>query len=41
MDATCMAARRLAVSDRLEFLQDGEVVDPDLADGPIQLRRKR
>lgn len=41
MDATHMAARRLAVWDRVEFLQDGEVVDPDLVEGPIQLRRKR
>ena len=41
MDATYMAARRLAAADRLEFLQNGEVVDPDLAEGPVQLRRKR
>jgi hypothetical protein len=40
-EAADMAARRLAATGRFEFLQDGKVVEPSLAEGPILLRRKR
>lgn len=41
MEATRMAARRLATADRLEFVQEGRAVDPSAALGPVLLRRKR
>ena len=41
MEPARRAARRLVASGRLEVLQQGRVVDPSRARGPIRLRRTR
>ena len=38
MERTRMAARRLVAADTIEFVQEGRVVDPSRAKGPIRLR---
>lgn len=40
MERTRQAARRLVAQGRLEILQEGRVVDPSTAKGPIRLRCK-
>ena len=39
MEPTRAAARRLVVEGRIEIVQQGAVVDPSRAKGPIRLRR--
>jgi len=41
MEPTRAAARRMAYDGRLEITQDGRMVDPAEARGPIRLRRPR
>jgi hypothetical protein len=41
MQRTRMAARRLAQQGKIEIRQQGNLVDPDHAKGPIRLRIKR
>jgi hypothetical protein len=41
MEDARRAARRLVAADRLEVLQQGAVVDPSTAKGPIRLRLRR
>jgi hypothetical protein len=41
MEPAREAARRLVTAGRVEITQDGEVVDPDTARGPIRIRRVR
>lgn len=41
LEATRMAAWRMAADARLEILQDGRLVDPSTAAGTIRLRTKR
>jgi len=40
MERTRCAARRLVDQGKIEILQQGRVVDPSTAKGPIRLRRK-
>ncbi len=39
MEPTRQAARRLVATGRIEITQEGHVVDPSTARGPIRLRR--
>ncbi|WP_395152697.1 DUF3253 domain-containing protein [Ilumatobacter sp.] len=39
MEPTRMAARRLVASGHVEIIQQGRVVDPSTAKGPIRIRR--
>ena len=41
MESARSAARRLVVSGVVEIVQDGRVVDPSTARGPIRIRRMR
>lgn len=41
MEPARRAARRMVVAGTLEIVQDGRVVDPSRAKGPIRLRRPR
>jgi len=41
MEPARRAARRMVAAGTLEIVQDGRVVDPSLARGPIRLRRPR
>jgi hypothetical protein len=41
MEPARRAARRLVVAGTLEFCQDGRVVDPSTAKGPVRLRLVR
>ncbi len=41
MEDTRMAARRLVASGQVEITQNGRVVDPSTATGPIRIRKVR
>jgi hypothetical protein len=40
MERTRCAARRLVDQGKIEILQNGRIVDPSFAKGPIRLRKK-
>lgn len=40
MEPARAAARRLVVAGQIDILQDGRVVEPSRAKGPIRLRRR-